>query len=76
MNTTVMNTRGLQIAFTADYVLGISICIHAIVRSFRVLLDTSAIHGENMKHPDFKKGTSPTTEVARYVYTTVLPIHK
>ena len=67
-----MNTRGLQTAFTADYVLGISIYIHAIVQSFGPLLDTSAIRSENMKHSDYKKGTFPTTGVARPVYTTVL----
>ena len=64
-------TRGLQTAFTADYVLGISMYIHAIVRSFGPLLDTSNSRGENMKHSDYKKGTSPTTGVARPVYTTV-----
>ena len=48
-----------------------SVYIHAIVRSFGPLLDTSAIRGENMKHSDYKKGTSPTTGVARPVYTTV-----
>ena len=53
---------------TADYALGISIYIHAIVRSFGPLLDTSTIRGENMKHSDYKKGTSPSTEVARSVY--------
>ena len=69
-------TRGLQTAFTADYVLGISIYIHAIVRSFGPLLDTSAIRGKNMKHFDYKKGTSPTTGVARPVYTTVVQVRQ
>ena len=41
------------------------------MRSFGPLLDTSAIRGENMKHSDYEKGTSPTTGVARPVYTTV-----
>ena len=40
-------------------------------RSFGPLLDTSAIRGENIKHSDYKKGTSPTTGVARPFYTTV-----
>ena len=66
------NTRSLQTAFTADYVLGISIYIHTIVRSFGLLLDTSAIRGENMKHSEFNKGTSPTTGDARPVYTIVV----
>ena len=65
------NTRGLQTAFTADYVLGISIYIYATVRSFGPLLDTSANHGKNTKHSDYNKGTSPTTGDARPVYTTV-----
>ena len=65
------NTRGLQTAFTADYVLGISIYKHATVRLFGPLLDTSAIRGKNMKHSDYNKGTSPTTGDARPVYTTV-----
>ena len=62
----------LQTAFTADYILGISIYIHAIVLSFGPLLDTSAIRCENMKHSDYNKGTSPTTGDARPVYTTVV----
>ena len=41
------------------------------MRSFGLLLDSSAIRGENMKHSDYKKETSPTTGVARLVYTTV-----
>ena len=45
-------------AFKADYVLGISIYMHAIVRSIGPPLDTSALRGENMKHSDCKKGTS------------------
>ena len=45
--------------------------VHFIVRSCGPLLDTSAIRGENMKHSDYKKGTSPNTGVARPVYTTV-----
>ena len=68
------NTRGLQTAFIADYVLGISIYIHATVWSFGPLLDTSAIRGKNMKHSDFNKGTSPTMGDARPVYTTVFSI--
>ena len=47
-----MQGAGLQTAFTADYVPGISIYIHATVRSFGPLLDTSAIRGKNMKHSD------------------------
>ena len=61
----------MHTAFTADYVLGISIYIHDIVESFKSLLDTSAIRGENIKHSEYKKGTSPTTGVARPVCTTV-----
>ena len=66
---------GLQTAFTADYVLGISIYIHATVRSFGPLLDTSAIRGKNMKHSDCNEGTSPTMGDARPVYTTVKWTH-
>ena len=62
---------GLQTAFTADYVLGISIYIHAMARSFWPLLDSSAIRGKNMKHSDYNKGTAPTTGDVRPVYTTV-----
>ena len=50
-------------AFTADYVLGISIYIHATVRSFGPLLDTSAIRAKNMKHSDYNRGTSPPREM-------------
>ena len=52
--------------------MGISIYIHATVRSFGPLLDTSAIRGKNMKHSDYNKGTSPTTGDARPLYTTVV----
>ena len=45
------------------------------MRSFGPLLNTSAIRGENMKHSDHKKGTSPTTGVGRPVYTTVVVGH-
>ena len=46
--------------------------IYAVVQSFGPLLDTSAVRGENMKHTDCKKGTSPTTGVSRPVYTTMV----
>ena len=41
------------------------------MRSFGPLLDTIAVRAENMKHSDYKKGTSPTKGVARPGYTTV-----